>query len=372
MRPAFALSAAVGVLLAGCRPGTDEPAPPVAGARSGPLPTASASEPLPPSTPTPSPRPPTSAPTRATLASRTFDLDDTARGDCALDPTGAVHCWSPTAPLVAIAGLNGADSLVATAHFTCARTKAGVVQCWGRDPFRDERPRLGLFDAATTDVRPGRVRGLGDDVDALSAGGQQLCARRRRGALRCASEDSASWVSAPDALAGTQGGSFDCSLRVGGALTCAIGPGENDEKGFGRVSLPGAHTGLALMGWGVHGDGAIELCVLDAAAAVRCYDGRWDLARGVGRPIALPRPAVQLAAGMHHACALLDDGSVQCWEGAIGRHDVPGPVGGLPEPAVEITVGDRHACARLASGRVACFGGAYTSAGAPPRVILGG
>jgi hypothetical protein len=265
------------------------------------------------------------------------------------------------------------DSIVATAHFTCARTKVGAVRCWGRDPFHDDRPGPGLFDAATTDVRPGRVLGLGDDVEALSAGGQRICARRRGGALRCAPEDAPKWVAPPGALAATQGGPFDCWLRAGGSITCEIGPGENDDKGLGRVSLPGTHVALALMGWGVHGDGAVELCTLDAAAAVRCYHGRGNLARGAGRPIALPRPAVQLASGMHHSCALLDDGSVQCWDGALGRHDVPGPVEGLPEPAVEIAVGDRHACARLESGKVACFGGAYTTAGAPaPRVILGG
>lgn len=379
----FIRSAATGaLLLAGCRAAPSAPAivgePPqvVSSALALPVASASASAPLPASLAAPaSSLPRISTPARATLALHTFELDDAVRGDCAVAPTGAVRCWSATAPPVAVAGLTGVDSLVATAHFTCARTKAGAVRCWGQDPFHDDRPKPGLFEAATADVRPGRVLGLGDDVEALSAGGQRICARRRGGALRCASEGAPKWVAPPSALAATQGGALDCWLGAAGSVTCDIGPGENDDRRLGRVSLAGTHSALALTGWGVHGDGAVELCVLDSAGAVRCYRGRGDLAHGVAQAISLPRPAVQLAAGMHHTCALLDDGSVQCWDGALGRHDVPGPVAGLPERAVEIAVGDRHACARLESGNVACFGGAYAdgdAGGAAARVILGG
>jgi hypothetical protein len=268
------------------------------------------------------------------------------------------------------------DSLVASERYTCARTTAGAVRCWGSDPFHDERPKPSLFEAALTEVLPGRLRGLADDVEALSAGGRLVCARRRGGPLRCASEEAPRWVSLPGARIATEGGPFRCWLGAAGSVSCEVGPGQNDDATLGRVVLAGTHSAFALMGWGVHGDGAVELCVLDSAGAVRSFHGRANLARGVGEAVALPRPAVQLAAGMHHACALLDDGSVACWDGALGRQRVPSLVAGLPSRAVEIAVADRHACARLASGEVACFGGAYADAdaGGPAarRIPLGG
>jgi hypothetical protein len=319
--------------------------------------------------------PPVSAPARATLASHTFEQDDVVRGDCAVTPTGAVQCWSPKAPPVAIAGMTGVDSIVASERYTCARTVAGAVRCWGLDLFHDERPKPTLFEAAITDVRAGRLRGLADDVEALSAGGRLVCARSRGGALRCASEDAPRWVSRPGARVATEGGPFHCWLGAAGSVSCEVGPGDNDDAKLGRVVLAGTHSALVLMGWGIHGDGAVELCVLDSAGAVRRFHGRANLARREGEAIALPRPAVQIAAGMHHACALLDDGSVACWDGPLGRQHVPALVAGLPSRAVEIAVADRHACARLASGEVACFGGAYADADAggpaPRRIPLG-
>jgi hypothetical protein len=308
---------------------------------------------------------PTTAPSRATLASRGFQLDAAERADCAIVEGGTVRCWSERSPPADIAGLADVESLAATDHVTCARTRADAVRCWGRGSGSSSLQGMG--------DRIGSFHGLPDDVEALSTGGERICARRR-GALWCSPEAAPRWVAQPGAVASTQGGPFDCTLDARGAIACAIGPGENDETRLGPVTLPGKHVSLALLGWGVHGDGAVELCALDAAGQVRCYHGRASLARAEGRTIPLPRAAVQLGAGMHHACALLDDGSVQCWDGAVGNHGVPSAVRGLPEAAIEIAVGDRHACARLVSGKVACFGGAYDVAGAstPPRVVLGG
>lgn len=82
---------------------------------------------------------------------------------------------------------------------------------------------------------------------------------------------------------------------------------------------------------------------------------------------------VQLAAGVLHACALLDNGTVKCWgyneQGGLGlcsldsRGDEAGevnanlPIVDLGEPAVAISAGYMHTCAILGDGGVKCWGG---------------
>jgi alpha-tubulin suppressor-like RCC1 family protein len=54
---------------------------------------------------------------------------------------------------------------------------------------------------------------------------------------------------------------------------------------------------------------------------------------GTPMPVDLPRPAVALAAGGAHTCAVLDDASLMCWGAntvgqlAIDRPRQPDPVG---------------------------------------------
>ncbi|WP_373045683.1 DUF4215 domain-containing protein [Vulgatibacter sp.] len=80
--------------------------------------------------------------------------------------------------------------------------------------------------------------------------------------------------------------------------------------------------------------------------------------------------ALQLSLAYEHACAVLENGSVYCWgNGADGRlgsgsvetigdDETPadaGPVE-LGEPAVQVAVGRSHTCALLATGKVRCWG----------------
>ncbi|HJL18800.1 MAG TPA: hypothetical protein RMH99_24270 [Sandaracinaceae bacterium LLY-WYZ-13_1] len=74
--------------------------------------------------------------------------------------------------------------------------------------------------------------------------------------------------------------------------------------------------------------------------------------------------ALDLAAGMAHACAVLSDGHVRCWganyESSLGngRHGAsatPVTVRRV-EGAQEVSAGRYHACARVEGGRVWCWG----------------
>ena len=67
----------------------------------------------------------------------------------------------------------------------------------------------------------------------------------------------------------------------------------------------------------------------------------------------------QLALGVHHSCALRNDGSVTCW-GSLGKAGAPAAIAGIPR-ADQLASMQSSACAR--SGKtVRCWGGAY---GAP-------
>lgn len=76
--------------------------------------------------------------------------------------------------------------------------------------------------------------------------------------------------------------------------------------------------------------------------------------------------ATQLAAGLDHFCALLDDGTVRCWgsdeSGALGVGDVDASASSAPLPVVgltnirQISAGGRTTCARGADGHLWCWG----------------
>jgi alpha-tubulin suppressor-like RCC1 family protein len=86
------------------------------------------------------------------------------------------------------------------------------------------------------------------------------------------------------------------------------------------------------------------------------------------------RTATQITAGKSHTCARLDDGTVKCWggtrEGQLGlgdtqpRGNVPGEMGanlpavdlGPGRTATQVAAGLNHTCARLDDGTLKCWG----------------
>jgi alpha-tubulin suppressor-like RCC1 family protein len=89
--------------------------------------------------------------------------------------------------------------------------------------------------------------------------------------------------------------------------------------------------------------------------------------------IPLPLPAVAIAVGGEHTCALLDDSTVRCWgensSGQLGRGnpddqgDAAGEIAALTaidlgtgRTALAIAAGVTHTCARLDNSTVKCWG----------------
>jgi alpha-tubulin suppressor-like RCC1 family protein len=131
--------------------------------------------------------------------------------------------------------------------------------------------------------------------------------------------------------------------------------------------------------------GTVFTCARSAVGKVRCWGTASSGALGYGNSnnigddelpyvagdLPLRKPAIQLAAGGHHACALLEGGTVTCWglnnHGELGyahtaRIGDQTPAGAdevqidPADPVKEVAAGYEHTCARLASGRVYCWG----------------
>lgn len=121
-------------------------------------------------------------------------------------------------------------------------------------------------------------------------------------------------------------------------------------------------------------------CVLTQSGKVLCWgdNHRGQLgvttgisdSNGVGAAqlVPLARPAVQIAAGSGHTCALLDDGTVNCWgvnySGQLGNstnvstlnaNPAPAPVP-LPNLVSQIAAGDFGTCFIYVDASAACIG----------------
>lgn len=271
------------------------------------------------------------------------DAGDDAATDAQVD--AGAQCHSPDC--------SGLAQVIAGDSWSCVRTNAGAVWCWGvaRGIGRGGDstgciPRTGSEDACPTPMPllvgggaiPVAVTGV-DAMDAQDTGGCYLAGRD----VYCWGSSD---VEAPlgrgsnDYLAGRVG------LQAGGLL-----------GGQGAVYV---HTGSAIavdasghwVGWGANYFG--ELIGLP-----------------IPQTLAAPMPALTLApsdviaTGTHHACAIVSGGGVSCW-GANERHQAdpsalstapipPTPVTGLPTGVHGLALGRAHSCA-LVGTDLYCWG----------------
>jgi hypothetical protein len=238
----------------------------------------------------------------------------------------------------------------------CAATSAGSVLCWGyggRGQLGD-----GLSIGFSTD--PVQAVGISGAV-AVAAGGEHTCALAG-GTVYCWGHDEYGQIG--DGVAGE---SIDRPTPL-------------------AVALPEAATAIAAGGFHFGGG---HTCALLASGAVWCWgadfagqigDGQAGFGAFMAKPfhvLELGAPAVAIAAGGAHTCALLKSGGVSCWglddhgqagdgqQGSGAQALAPVPVAGLPDQAQAIAAGDAQACAVLQSGEAWCWGmGGFGSLGA--------
>jgi alpha-tubulin suppressor-like RCC1 family protein len=176
------------------------------------------------------------------------------------------------------------------------------------------------------------------------------------------------------------GGSHTCAVQDDGVVKCF---GSNYYGQLGNSSFTGlsGHKNpspitVNLGGRAIQVEAGYQhTCALLLEGIVKCF-GR-NATGQLGTPVVnethpiptsvyLGMPAVQLAAGYAHTCALLIDGTVKCFgynnRGQLGRaatgeaaNPTPTLVANL-SGVVQIDAGGYHTCALLAGGTVKCFG----------------
>ncbi|MCA9592908.1 MAG: S8 family serine peptidase [Myxococcales bacterium] len=315
------------------------------------------------------------------------------------------------------------DSVSAGGAHSCALLSTGAVRCWGAG--LQGQLGYGNTDTIGDDEAPftaGDVP-LGAAAIAVAAGGRHSCALLDTGAVRCwgagqygqlgygfahnvgDDEAPASVGDVPlgaTAIAIATGENHSCALLGSGAVRC-WGLGQAGRLGYGNTENVGDDDTPAVMGNVPLGAPATQIaagkahtCAVFADGSVRCWGfglyGQLGTAstQNVGdnelptASVALGAPAVKVAAGGYHSCALLTDGSVRCWgyglEGALGSgqtatigDDEPptaiAPVA-LGAAAVDVSCGAAFSCALLETGAVRCWGSPPAALGYGTGVVL--
>jgi len=333
---------------------------------------------------------------------------------CVLNVSGQISCWgsnshgqlgngTPTNALVPVSPVGFAtpiSSISVRGRYSCARTLAGGLRCWGANPS-------GQIGDGTTTRRsvPTDVLNLASGVTAAEAGGGAFqgqgtsCAVIAGGALRCWGENGYTQVgdgttttrTAPTAVPALSSGVASaqagprhaCARTTAGAVLCwgddSAGQLGNNCQGC-ENPVPTTVIGLA-SGVSALSVGSDFSCAI-ASGAAKCWGSNFlgELGNGNTFSSFAPTTVLGLASGVaaiaagglystsgerNHACALTTDGTMRCWganaDGQLGdgtrtRRSSPAPVSGLAGPVAAIGVGGAHTCAVLTSGSVQCFG----------------
>lgn len=250
-----------------------------------------------------------------------------------------------------------ARKIAAGSNHNCAILENGVVRCWGRNNVGQlgygYTENIGddenVFEAGNVDL------GAGIEVEDLGLGERHTCALLSTGNIRCWGEndngelgygntqhqgDNESLLGLADvALPGpvrkvTAGHSHTCALMENGALRC-WGHTGHGELGYGWST-------------GNYGDqsGETPLALSDIAFGAVVTD---------------------VEAGRHHTCALLSDGNLKCWGynaygqlgyGHTSERSTP-PANGVDLDgfsAYQLAAGLHHTCALRVDGEARCWG----------------
>jgi cysteine-rich repeat protein len=256
------------------------------------------------------------------------------------------------------------DSFALGGRHGCARLDDSKIRCWGGNAYG----QLGLANTVPIgDDEPpafAMMMFLGADANQVATGDSHTCAITKDGYVRC-------WGR------GSRG-------QLGYGNNMNIGDGEPPANAGDIQVVPASLpantpvTALAL--------GREHSCALFQSGDVVCwgFNDAGQLATGNNQdwgdqagetpsalePIDLGGPAVALAAGNDHTCALLDDGSVRCWgenergqlglghTDDVGIGDTPAQAGplALGGSAAAIVAGGEHSCALLEDHSVVCWG----------------
>lgn len=243
---------------------------------------------------------------------------------CALRSSGEVLCWGSgeegelgdgrsgmgvaSATPTVVPGISGAVEIASGGLHACARLADGTVSCWGNNSFFEVGTALGSGVIA----RPKQVAQLGG-VKQLALGEGHTCALLQDGTVTCWGLNDYGQTGSPDHANGW--------------------PVPNRVEGLSGVQLIAAS--------------AENTCALRTDGAVLCFGNNThhQLTSAAAGPSSfapvvisgLP-PAVRIAVGFFHVCALTTGADVFCWgdnvSGQTGTNGAfePWSDGGYPAP----------------------------------------
>ncbi|MCC7542974.1 MAG: hypothetical protein IT379_42555 [Deltaproteobacteria bacterium] len=301
---------------------------------------------------------PTCVPLSAPRAESCNAMDD----DCNLlvdDPVDArLDC--PAGRICRAGACVGVIDLAGGTWHSCAVLATGATWCWGVNTLGE----LGTGTAGGfLDVPQATAVPMGG-FSAVTAGNRHTCGLTPTGEVYCWGDNELSQL----------------AMFAGAMSATPV-----------RITLPGAATAVAA--------GRDHTCVI-VGGDVYCWGAndfhQTGYADTVPSPplatpweVVQPSPAIGLALGTSHSCAVLASGEVTCWgssvNGQAGQSMVPRrwqalPVEGITD-AVSASAGHGHSCALHATGRISCWGsdtagqrgdgGGFGTASPTPTMVSG-
>jgi hypothetical protein len=281
---------------------------------------------------------------------------------CAVTRDGEIWCWgdAPAAgfdddrePVSAIVTRVGPRFVRVRTNYarTCGIADDGRLWCWGSN----QRGQLGLghMEDIGDDEHPASAGAvpIGDSVFDVALGFHETCALTERGEVLCWGDEQPSAAAAVPLDLGAPaeqiaaGSAHACARLDDGDVVC-WGDGAHGRLGYGNAPTD---------------------CSCDSDSRCCVGDDETPAQRG---PVPLGKPAIDIAAGVDHTCAVLDEGTVRCWGSddvgalGLGRIDIVGDdetpidagfvdVGG---PARRLDTASDRTCAELEDGSVRCWG----------------
>ncbi|MBK8049785.1 MAG: RCC1 repeat-containing protein [Anaerolineales bacterium] len=319
---------------------------------------------------------------------------------CALTSENGVKCWGNNAtgqlgdgtherretPVDVVGLTTGVKTIAAGAMHTCAVTFDGALKCWG---FND-RGQLGNGTTNDSSV-PSDVFDLSSGVDAVGGGTSHTCGLTTGGGVKCWGANTHGQLGdgtptdhwTPIDVAGlgngvqaiSAGADHTCALTTTGSLLCwgsnqagQLGDNTQDDRW-----TPVAVTGMANSIQQITAGGN-HTCALTAEGLARCWGADDSGQLGIGatdrrttplQVIDLPADIRTVAAGWGHTCALAGAGEIKCWgnnlsgqtgDSAWSNHWQPVTVRDLISGVQAIITGSTHTCAITAEDSARCWG----------------
>jgi len=267
----------------------------------------------------------------------------------------------------AFVGPNAVSVTIGEGH-TCAVFSDGRLRCWGQNSHGE------LGYGHTDNIGDDEVPLLSGDVSiggkavqvvagGANLGGAHTCALLESGAVRCWG-----WTVSDFGEAGAGILGYGNTDNIGDdELPSSVGPLDLGGP-VTKLSAGARHTCAlrmdgVLLCWGVNRHGRLGLGHSDDIG-----DDEVPNPAGI---VPLAQPVIDMVASFDGACALLEGGTVQCWgTGEFGTHgaghtmdlgddETPldfGPVTIGGAPAIQLAAGRYHVCALLADSALRCWG----------------